>query len=85
MIAMMPSPPGWFSTTTGLPQRAERRSANSRAMMSVPLPGPSGRISFTGRVGHACALRGGRLRQIHQAQQDRESENRSAHGVPFPF
>lgn len=28
-------------------------------------------------------LRGGRLKQSHQAQQDRESENRSAHGAFF--
>ena len=51
-MATMASPPGRFSTTTGWPQRWVRRSANSRAPMSEPLPAPSVRMNRTGRVGH---------------------------------
>ena len=51
LIATRPSPPGRFSTTTDLPQRAVKRSANSRAVMSVALAGPNGNMSRTVRVG----------------------------------
>ena len=47
----MPSPPGRFSTTTGLPQRADKRSANSRAVMSLALAAPYGMMNLTVRVG----------------------------------
>src|SRR6266545_5511092 len=55
LMATIPSPPGRFSTTTGLFQRAASLSANSRAPMSVPLPGPSGKINLTVRWGQLCA------------------------------
>src|SRR5579862_2333739 len=55
-MATTPSPPGRFSMTTGCPQRLLSRSANSRAAMSEPLPAPSGRISFTGRLGQSDAF-----------------------------
>ena len=54
-MATMPSPPGRFSTTTGWFQTFGSRSARSRMPMSVPLPGPSVRISLTGRCGQVCA------------------------------
>src|ERR1017187_7863784 len=54
-MATMPSPPGRFSTTTDWPQRADSLSANSRAPISTPLPGPSVTINRTGRFGHDCA------------------------------
>jgi hypothetical protein len=41
LIAMMPSPPGRFSMTTGWPHFLAKRSAASRPPMSAPLPGPS--------------------------------------------
>jgi len=43
---------GAIFTITGWPQRWLRRSANSRAAMSEPLPAPSVRMKRTGRVGH---------------------------------
>ena len=52
MIATMPSPPGRFSITTGLPHRSASRSAKMRAVMSTPLPGPRGTIKRTCRCGH---------------------------------
>ena len=58
LIATMPSPPGRFSTTTGWPHFADSLSAISRAPISTPLPGPSGRMSFTDRVGQFCAVAG---------------------------
>ena len=51
LIETRPSPPGRFSITTGLPQRAASRSPTSRATISVPLAGPNGRMNFTVRVG----------------------------------
>ena len=54
-MATMPSPPGRFSTTTGWPQRADSLSANSRAPISTPLPGPSVTMNRTGRFGQVCA------------------------------
>src|SRR6187551_528172 len=54
-MATMPSPPGRFSTTTGCPHFAESLSANSRAPISTPLPGPSVMINLTGRLGQASA------------------------------
>src|ERR1700676_5376342 len=50
-MATKASPPGRFSITTGWPQRAASRSANSRAPMSDPEPGPSGRMNLTGCCG----------------------------------
>ena len=44
LIATIASPPGRFSTTTGLPHFAASLSASRRVVMSTPLPGPSGRI-----------------------------------------
>src|SRR4030088_819289 len=54
-IATSPSAPGRFSITTGLPQRASSRSANSRAPISTPAPGPNGTMNFTGRCGQLWA------------------------------
>src|SRR5262245_45633967 len=54
-MATMPSPPGRFSTTTGWPHFAESLSANKRAPMSTPLPGPSVMMNLTGRLGQASA------------------------------
>ena len=53
-MATKPSPPGRFSTTTGWPHFAASFSAISRAPMSAPEPGPSGRMIFTGRCGQDC-------------------------------
>jgi hypothetical protein len=39
-IDTMPSPPGRFSTITGLPHMAPSLSANRRAAMSVALAAP---------------------------------------------
>src|SRR5687767_14769733 len=50
----MASPPGLFSTTTGLPHFAASLSAISRAVMSTPEPGPSGTMKRTERVGQDC-------------------------------
>src|ERR1700687_4394369 len=55
VIAMKASPPGLFSTTTGWPHLADSLSANNRAVMSTPEPGPSGIYNTTGRCGHVCA------------------------------
>jgi hypothetical protein len=54
-IATKPSPPGRFSTTIDLPQRAASGSASIRAPMSIPLPAPNGRIHLTVRCGQTCA------------------------------
>src|SRR5262245_36682218 len=56
MSETRPSPPGRFSTTTGLPQRADKRSANRRAVVSLALAAPNGRMKCTVRVGNiSCA------------------------------
>ena len=55
VMATIASPPGLFSITTGLPHFAERRSAISRAPISTPEPGPSGRMNLTLRCGQFCA------------------------------
>ena len=55
LMATRPSPPGRFSITTGLPQRSDRRWLTSRAVMSVPLAGPNGRMNFTVRCGKVWA------------------------------
>ena len=55
-MATMPSPPGRFSTTTDWPQRFDSLSANSRAPISTPLPGPNVTMSRTGRFGQVSAL-----------------------------
>src|SRR5476651_2537417 len=55
VIAMKASPPGLFSTTTGWPHLADSLSANTRAVMSTPEPGPSGITNLTGCCGHVCA------------------------------
>src|SRR5262249_32630588 len=56
-MAMMLSPPGRLSITTGLPQRSDNFSWIRRAPMSAPAPGPNGMMNFTGRCGQlsACA------------------------------
>src|SRR4051812_41079901 len=54
-MAMMLSPPGLFSTTTGWPHLACSFSASSRAPISAPAPGPNGTMNFTARVGQFCA------------------------------
>src|SRR4051812_46143044 len=54
-MAMMLSPPGRFSITTGLPQRCESFSWISRAPMSAPAPGPNGITKRIGRCGQLCA------------------------------
>ena len=66
VIATKPSPPGRFSTTTGWPHFAASFSAISRAPMSAPEPGPSGRMMRTGRVGQILRRRG----QSGQRQRD---------------
>jgi hypothetical protein len=58
VIATKPSPPGRFSTTTAWPHFAASFSAISRAPMSAPAPGPSGRMTRTVRVGQFCAAEG---------------------------
>src|SRR5688500_4417641 len=55
-MATMLSPPGLFSTTTGWPHLAGSRSANSRAPMSAPAPGPNGTMNLTVLVGQFCAV-----------------------------
>ena len=54
-IAMMLSPPGRLSITTGWPHFFWSRSWISRAPMSAPAPGPNGMMKRTGRCGHCCA------------------------------
>ncbi len=54
----MLSPPGLFSITTAWPHLRWSFSANSRAPMSAPAPGPNGTMNFTGRVGQFCACAG---------------------------
>src|SRR5450756_936679 len=51
----MASPPGRFSTTTVWPHFAVSLSANSRAVISTPEPGPSGMMNLTTRCGQAGA------------------------------
>src|SRR5436305_10191500 len=58
VIATKPSPPGRFSTTTAWPHFAASFSEISRAPISAPAPGPSGRITRTVRVGQFCAADG---------------------------
>ena len=48
----IPSAPGRLSTTTGCRQRSDSRGARRRATRSLPVPGPNGTITVTGRVGH---------------------------------
>ena len=76
LMATMPSPPGRFSTTTGWPHFADSLSAISRAPISTPLPGPSGRMSFTARVGQFCAADG----QGGQRERD-NGDGRAEQGV----
>src|SRR5664280_2412853 len=52
---VIPLGPGLFSTTTGWPHLADSLSANTRAVMSTPEPGPSGITNLTGCCGHVCA------------------------------
>src|SRR5476651_1802414 len=55
---MNASPPGRFSTTTGWPHFCDSLSANTRAVISTPEPGPSGMMNLTERCGQtgACAI-----------------------------
>ena len=48
----IPSAPGRLSTTTGCRQRSDSRGARRRATRSLPVPGPNGTMTVTGRVGH---------------------------------
>src|SRR5674476_1248600 len=54
VIAVKASPPGRFSTITVCPQLADSLSANTRAVMSTPEPGPSGITNLTRRCGQVC-------------------------------
>src|SRR3954465_6111188 len=54
-MAMTPSPPGRFSTTTGWPHIFVRRWAYRRAPISAPELGPSETMKCTGFCGHDCA------------------------------
>src|SRR4051812_39554395 len=55
---MMPSPPGRFSTMTGVPHRFASLSAKGRAVMSPPLPAGNGVMIFTTWVGQDWACPG---------------------------
>src|SRR5262249_57265394 len=59
VMANMPSPPGRFSTTIGCPQATDSLSANNRAPISTPLPGPSVMMKWTGRLGQVSAAADG--------------------------
>ena len=72
-IATMPSPPGWFSTTTGWPHFFASRSANSREPMSTPDPGPSGTMNLTVRVGQLCACAGALNMSTHKVKAAAET------------
>src|ERR1039458_7116770 len=63
VIAMKASPPGRFSTITVGPHLADSLSANTRAVMSTPEPGPSGITNLTGCCGQVgvCAGDGAAL------------------------
>jgi len=53
---MLPLAPGRFSTTTGFLLRSCSFCANTRARMSMPVPGVNGTISRMARLGYcACA------------------------------
>src|SRR5262245_39845179 len=66
-MATKPSPPGRFSTTTGLPHRADNRSANKRAPMSAPAPGPNGTMNFTVWSGQTSAAEAGAWVTAHSS------------------
>src|SRR5258708_1894774 len=52
---MVPPAPGRFSMTMGCPSLGESPSLTGRASRSVPPPGVSGTVIWTGFGGHACA------------------------------
>src|SRR4051812_48889141 len=52
---MRPPAPPRFSITKGWPSAASSAGAIRRATVSLPLPGASGRMKRTGRVGQAGA------------------------------
>ena len=69
-MAMMLSPPGRLSITTGWPHFFCSRSWISRAPMSAPAPGPNGMMKRTGRCGQLCAC------DLHRrGEQNEASEN----------
>ena len=70
------SPPGLFSTTTDCPHFCDSRSANMRAVMSTPEPGPSGTMKRTVRVGQVCADAGAALVINAQAQRKKAASER---------
>src|SRR5256885_835902 len=76
-MAMMLSPPGLFSTTTGWPHLTCSFSASNRAPISAPAPGPNGTMNLTARVGQFCACAG--------ASTVRNSARRAAILQSFPF
>jgi hypothetical protein len=55
LIARIASPPGRFSITTGRLHLRDALSLRTRAVVSTPLPGPSGKIHVTLRCGQDCA------------------------------
>ena len=82
VMAMIASPPGLFSTTTGWPHLADSLSANTRAVMSTPEPGPSGMMNLTGRGGQLlCRRRGAGRYQRGESEQNEpgEPKQRTAH------
>ena len=78
-MAMMPSPPGLFSMTTGCPHLACSFSANSRAPISAPAPGPNGTMNFTARVGQFCAWAERRKHYTKQSQHGPNSPEIQIH------
>ena len=84
VIARIASPPGLFSTTTGLPHLAESLSARTRAVMSTPEPGPSGTRKRTLRCGQVwvCACAGATLSASVPSAQSATSFRRSMRFPP---
>jgi len=72
ITAGIPSLPCRFSTITGLPHRAARRSAHQRAAMSVVEPAGSGTMMRTARCGHGSAVEG---RGGHGKDDQKSSRN----------
>src|SRR5712691_5289124 len=54
---MLPPAPSLFSTTTGWPRLAGRRSANRRAKTSLEPPGGNGTMKRIGRLGQVSCAR----------------------------
>ena len=79
----MLSPPGLFSITTGWPHFCVSFSANSRAPMSAPAPGPNGTMNFTGRVGQFSAACAGGTR-VAASRASGGDERLRAEALAFP-